>query len=53
MTSEKIIEQEEITIEKAIERLENHTQYYIPANDFWAFEMACNALREQLKEMRR
>lgn len=34
-----------MTIEEAISRLEDHTQYYVPIDDLEAFEMAVDALR--------
>ncbi len=38
---------EPLEIEEVIERLESHTQYYIPVNDLDAFEVALAALRAQ------
>jgi hypothetical protein len=39
--------------DKAIEILENHTQYFVPTTDLPAFEMAIYALKEQrMKEKR-
>ena len=35
------------TMEDALARLEDHTQYYIPVDDAWAFDMAVDALREK------
>ena len=39
------------TREKAIEILENHTQYYVPIQDLSALKMAITALRGPTREM--
>lgn len=31
---------------QAIELLKNHTQYYVPVEDIWAFNMAVDALEK-------
>ena len=40
-----------MTREKAIETLENHTQYYAPIQDLSALKMALTALRGPTREM--
>ena len=39
-----------MTREKAIEILENHTQYYVPIQDLSALKMAIDALRSPTRE---
>lgn len=34
-------------ISEALELLSNHTQYYVPVDDLWAFDMAVEALSEK------
>jgi len=38
-----------MTKAEAIERIESHTQYYVPTEDLPALEMALNALRDQVE----
>lgn len=42
------MENEECTLQDALNRLYEHTQYFIPSGDGWALDMAMDALQEKI-----
>lgn len=42
------MENEEYTLQDALDRLNEHTQYFIPPGDGWALDMAMEALQEKI-----